>query len=222
MNLTGIIDIGMSMGNPVKHKLIAGVLCLDFINTINGHHSGTSNEYIVHYNDLIVWACHAKIFDQKMADFLLQQSAAHPHTSEHIFHQAIELRERLFKIFSALYYQNPVPQNAIDFLSDIHHKGMQHSNLVQKEDRFKWEWKFDKNMEMVLRPITLSATRLLTSENLKRVRECSGSDCDWYFLDTSRNHQRRWCSMKDCGNRHKMKQRYIRLKESLQKTKIIK
>jgi predicted RNA-binding Zn ribbon-like protein len=207
------------MGNPIKHKLIAGILCLDFMNTINGHHSNTSNEYLNNCNDLILWTTHAGLFDKKETDLLFQQSNRHPKNSAHIFNLAIELREMLFSIFSALYSQKPVSKTAIQFLSDIHHKNILNSNLVQKSGRFKWEWKFNIAMEMVLWPITLSATRLLTSENLKWVRECSGLDCDWYFLDTSRNHQRRWCSMEDCGNRHKMKQRYIRRKKSLKKLK---
>jgi len=208
------------MGNPIKHRLIAGVLCLDFMNTINGHHSNISNEYLNTCSDLILWACHVGLLDKKETDLLFQQSIRHPKNSKHIFHLAIELRKMLFTIFSAFYSQKPAPKTAIQFLTDIHHKNMQNSNLVQESDRFKWEWKFNINMEMVLWPITLSATKLLTSENLKWVRECSGLDCDWYFLDTSRNHQRRWCSMEACGNRHKMKQRYIRRKKSLQKIKI--
>ena len=208
------------MGGPVKHKLIGGALCLDFINTVNGHNRSTSNEYILNYYDLILWARHSKMYDQNVTDSLIQESIHYPKKSEQIFHQAIELRETLFSIFSSLYYQKPVPKYAMKFLTDIHHKGLKSSYLTQKRDCFKWEQKSDNNSEVVLWSITLSATRLLTSESLKWVRECSGSDCDWYFIDTSRNHQRRWCSMEDCGNRHKMKQRYIRRKKSLHNTKI--
>jgi len=28
-------------------------------------------------------------------------------------------------------------------------------------------------------------------------------ECRWLFLDTSKNHTRRWCDMKVCGNRIK-------------------
>jgi predicted RNA-binding Zn ribbon-like protein len=32
------------------------------------------------------------------------------------------------------------------------------------------------------------------------------------FLDTSRNRSRRWCDMKDCGNRAKVKRHYQKSK----------
>ncbi len=36
----------------------------------------------------------------------------------------------------------------------------------------------------------------------ERLRSCPR--CDWLFLDTSRGGQRRWCSMRVCGNREKV------------------
>jgi predicted RNA-binding Zn ribbon-like protein len=45
------------------------------------------------------------------------------------------------------------------------------------------------------------------------VRECSGDTCGWLFVDTSRNHSRRWCDMEDCGNRAKARRHYLRRKQ---------
>ena len=36
-----------------------------------------------------------------------------------------------------------------------------------------------------------------------RVKACPRDDCQWAFLDQSRNRSRRWCSMEVCGNREK-------------------
>jgi predicted RNA-binding Zn ribbon-like protein len=38
---------------------------------------------------------------------------------------------------------------------------------------------------------------------MARVRTCGVDTCRWLFLDTSKNHTRRWCNMKVCGNRVK-------------------
>lgn len=59
-------------------------------------------------------------------------------------------------------------------------------------------------------PIVYSAAKLLASSGLDRVRQCAGDDCGWLFLDTSRNHSRRWCDMADCGNRAKARRHYRR------------
>ncbi|MEW6230587.1 MAG: CGNR zinc finger domain-containing protein [Bacillota bacterium] len=36
-----------------------------------------------------------------------------------------------------------------------------------------------------------------------------------WFLDTTRNHSRRWCSMRDCGNRVKVRRFYNRKRAAL-------
>ena len=58
--------------------------------------------------------------------------------------------------------------------------------------------------------IARSAVELLTSDEVRRVKQCDR--CDWLFLDRSRNQKRRWCSMSACGNRVKMSRRYARTK----------
>jgi predicted RNA-binding Zn ribbon-like protein len=46
-----------------------------------------------------------------------------------------------------------------------------------------------------------------------RLRTCSDPDCDWLFIDRSRNHSRQWCDMGTCGSRAKMS-RYRRRKRA--------
>jgi predicted RNA-binding Zn ribbon-like protein len=43
-----------------------------------------------------------------------------------------------------------------------------------------------------------------------RIRQCAHPRCVLWFLDTSRNGSRRWCSMAGCGNRAKALQHYRR------------
>jgi predicted RNA-binding Zn ribbon-like protein len=57
-----------------------------------------------------------------------------------------------------------------------------------------------------------AAANLLTSPDCLRVRECSEKTCRWLFLDQSKNHSRRWCDMKLCGNRAKARRFYARLR----------
>lgn len=44
----------------------------------------------------------------------------------------------------------------------------------------------------------------------QRVRRCGNPACVLYFLDTSKNGSRRWCSMATCGNREKARRSYRR------------
>ncbi|WP_422121526.1 CGNR zinc finger domain-containing protein [Providencia huaxiensis] len=39
---------------------------------------------------------------------------------------------------------------------------------------------------------------------MQYIRQCEASDCVLYFLDLTKSHRRRWCSMSTCGNRMKV------------------
>jgi predicted RNA-binding Zn ribbon-like protein len=59
--------------------------------------------------------------------------------------------------------------------------------------------------------VACAVADLLTSPRLARVGRCEGvGDCGWLFLDTTKNKSRRWCSMKACGSRAKMRRYYER------------
>ncbi len=55
-----------------------------------------------------------------------------------------------------------------------------------------------------------SALALLPEENHRRIRICP--NCNWLFLDRSRNASRLWCDMAVCGNRQKARRHYQRSK----------
>src|SRR5258706_15217068 len=102
-------------------------------------------------------------------------------------------------------------QGAMDrFNTNIQGTAMR-SRLVQGEGGL--EWRFDDltcSFNAMLWPIARAAAELLASPDLAGVRACSSSSCQWLFLDTSKNHHRRWCSMKECGNRAKVRKFYAR------------
>jgi len=58
------------------------------------------------------------------------------------------------------------------------------------------------------RPVTylaLAVGELLHRPDLSALRRCDGEGCGWLFLDTTRNHSRRWCAPDDCGNRTRVR-----------------
>jgi predicted RNA-binding Zn ribbon-like protein len=58
--------------------------------------------------------------------------------------------------------------------------------------------------------LAVSALSLLAGETMKRIRICP--NCNWLFLDRSRNSSRLWCDMAVCGNRRKASRHYKRRK----------
>ncbi|TVL93586.1 ABATE domain-containing protein [Streptomyces sp. SAJ15] len=57
----------------------------------------------------------------------------------------------------------------------------------------------------VLSTVARDAVELFSGPHAHRIRECGADDCYLLFVDTSRPGQRRWCSMRRCGNRHKVR-----------------
>lgn len=58
--------------------------------------------------------------------------------------------------------------------------------------------------------LAASALSLLAGDSWRKVRICR--NCNWLFLDRSRNASRLWCDMSVCGNRSKARRHYERRK----------
>lgn len=51
--------------------------------------------------------------------------------------------------------------------------------------------------------LLLAIERVQALGGWARLKACPAEDCQWAFIDTSRNRSRTWCSMEVCGNRSK-------------------
>ena len=62
----------------------------------------------------------------------------------------------------------------------------------------RWE-----SPDELLYPVVEAAADLVCSVDFRLIRACEGSVCSLLFLDRTKAHGRRWCSMAVCGNRAK-------------------
>ncbi len=51
--------------------------------------------------------------------------------------------------------------------------------------------------------LLLAIERVQALGGWARLKACPAEDCQWAFIDSSRNRSRTWCSMEVCGNRSK-------------------
>ncbi len=186
-----------------KHHLIGNALCLDFANTLYGHNGTPLHEYLYSYRDLVVWSRRAGILDARHAEKLIHLGERQPDQARCVFQQAIALRETIFRIFAALANGRAPKSLDIGMLNAARSEALTHSTINRTTDGFVLDWNDETALDSMLWEIAISAGDLLTSERANLVRECNGDTCDWLFVDTSRNHMRRWCSMRICGNRAK-------------------
>jgi predicted RNA-binding Zn ribbon-like protein len=205
---------GVAQRQALRFELIAGALCLDFINTLDDRFSSEPKELLKSYIDLARFAEDTGILDPAQVDRLFERSQRSPEAAQRALSAAIDLREAMNAVFWALVQKKPVPLGALTTLNQFVQAAAQHSQLVQANSSF--EWRFDDlpgDFESPLWPIARSAADLLASDQLPFVRACASKTCLWLFLDTSKNHRRRWCDMTKCGNRAKFQRFYRRQKK---------
>jgi predicted RNA-binding Zn ribbon-like protein len=106
--------------------------------------------------------------------------------------------------------RHPAPPAALARLNADAQSAAEHLRLVQVDDHFEWRFDEVSGFEGILWPLARSAAELLASDQLPLVRACQAKECEWFFLDTSKNHRRRWCDMTKCGNRAKVRRFYAR------------
>ena len=190
--------------NAGNLKLLGGRLCLDFVNTLDWRGTDTPQEFLITFQDLVCWSHHVGICSQLESDQLCQVAERSNAEAGVVLKRALKLREVIYRLFTtSIAHQGPVAEDLAVFNKELG-RLMKASQIIRIKDGYAWESAGDKmKLDWVLNPIIHSAAEILVSDELKKVKKCADPACGWLFIDVSRNQSRRWCDMKDCGNRAK-------------------
>jgi predicted RNA-binding Zn ribbon-like protein len=192
-------------------ELLGGRLCLDFANTVDWRGRESPQEYLYTCHDLIAWGRHVGLIKNREAQVLRQQAEKSPSEAERVLSRAVELRETIYRLFSSTAEGVSASSKDLSSFNKYLSHTMRQSRILETKDGLTWDSEGSKDkLDWILNPIVRSAADLLVSEDLKRVKRCADFSCGWLFLDNSRNQSRRWCDMKDCGNRAKASRFYKR------------
>jgi predicted RNA-binding Zn ribbon-like protein len=196
---------------PPRFDLIGGNVSLDFVNTLDDRHI-KPKELLETYADLARFGEDTGLLQPSQVDRLYERSYADPEHAQQALLWGRELREAVHDVFWAIMNKRTVPPLALARLNNYLQAAAGHMRLVPVKGGFGWEFDDLLDFDSVLWPIARSAAHLLASDQLAYVRACSSKACEWFFLDTSKNHHRRWCDMTRCGNRAKVRRFYARQK----------
>jgi predicted RNA-binding Zn ribbon-like protein len=198
-----------------QYNTKTGWLCLDFANTVDWHASSHPVESIMNYFDLLEWSKQAGIVSDEVTNVLKRKAKEKTAEAQTILHEARELREAIYQIFSDTIRQHPAKQTDLNILNKAIAEMSSHLRLTHYDSGFSWNWDYNtESLDSILWPIVKSAVDLMTSEALQRVGQCADEQgCGWLFWDSSRNRSRRWCDMRDCGNRAKVRRYYQKSKK---------
>ena len=201
-------------GNSWVFELMGGRLSLDFTNTVSGMRVVAPVERLNSYADLVSWGRQVGALDAAQARRLLAEAERDPGAAARALAEAITFREALFRAFRAVAENGAPAAEDLDSLNRVLSRARARERLLCRGGRCALAWPADDaSLDRMLWPVARSAAEVLTSAEVSRVRICEATatdGCGWLFLDETRNRSRRWCSMKDCGNRAKARRHYRR------------
>jgi predicted RNA-binding Zn ribbon-like protein len=180
-------------------QLLAEHPALDFVNTLDWRFREEGAEELLNsYADLVGFAEQSTLLSAAQARRLSRADGTRA------LRPAVDLRETLAEVFYASVDGRSPTHSALAKLERFFGDARSRQKLLWDKPQLRWSLPETENgAELPLWLLSLSACELMTSEAMRLVHACDNPECRWLFLDTSRNHTRRWCDMKVCGNRMK-------------------
>jgi predicted RNA-binding Zn ribbon-like protein len=179
--------------------------CLEYTHSVGWAERDRSDDELTSYEALLAWAEREGLLERAERERLGRAAEARPDEAARVLARAVELREVIYRIFSAVGRDEAPAESDVQALNALLPEANRWRGIVRVGSDFEWGWLegSDCLLDRVLWPIIYSAAQLLTWSELSRVKLCRAHDCGWLFVDSSRNRSRRWCDMSDCGNRAK-------------------
>ena len=113
----------------------------------------------------------------------------------------------MYAILAATHSGKTMPKNSLEAIaSDVRRAHASRALIAAATtNAVTHDWIAPSSPEIPLHACALAIESLLVLADHSRIRKCGASDCEVYFIDTSKAHRRQWCSMQNCGNREKQR-----------------
>lgn len=195
-----------STQHPLERwPLRGGVPCLDLANTEAYRGTGHEMDLLQSYDMLVAWSLAAGVLQPSEAGPLLLAATHDPEAAANLLARARELRAAIYVVMQSVAHRTEPPVATLATLNAFLAESQVHNQIVRNNEGFEARFRPEDDMALPIWRLTDSAARLLLSPERDRVRECPGHECGWLFLDTTKNHSRRWCDSADCGNKARVR-----------------
>jgi len=185
--------------HPVQElNFVAGHAALDFVNTAEERGHPQAGDALRSAADLRLWG-------QRYGLLADPAGPGGPDRAE--LRRATEARELLYALFFARVHGRPAPPGGLDRLARLAGDAYRAARLRPGEDgTVRWQWD-PGDLATVRHVAVTSAVDLLQTMATPRLKQCPGDHCGWFFLDTTKRGNRRWCQMSECGQEAKDERR---------------
>jgi predicted RNA-binding Zn ribbon-like protein len=177
---------------------------LDLVNTLDERPFPSPIENLATYGDLLRFVELAKLVEPAVAKRLRNLSGP---ACSRAAKRARELREHLHDVLAAAHSGRPAPETPLEAIAAAIRAAHAARALVASPSPAlaNHRWFHPVAPDVPLHACAVEVEHLLVAVDRRRIRKCGASDCDVYYVDTSKGHRRQWCSMKACGNREKQR-----------------
>lgn len=182
---------------------IGGHPLIDFVNT-EIMRGGQRIDLLANNADIAAWLLDVGLVTEAVFQF-------NWHDDPTLMAHVCTFRQQMREMLATIVAEQPVAEKTVEAINEWLNHWQGQPKLISLDDAFKttFDFVFTKT-EQILARLAAEAADFLTTADLSYVKRCGNDECIRYFLDTSKNHSRRWCSMEGCGNRMKARAHYAR------------
>lgn len=193
-----------------QFQLVAGHLALDFANTLDFRYvPGRTIDLLSSYERLLTFFKESGVITPRQMHKLLANTSQSD--ARRTLKRAVELRETIYFLFLSVVRYRRADDMRLRILNRFLEEARVPDTVIrQSHSLVRTHRDLAMTPDGPLWPVISAAADLLTSPDCRLVRECCEDTCRWLFLDHSKNHSRRWCDMRVCGNRVKARRFYRR------------
>jgi len=178
---------------------IAGHVALDFVNTAEERGHPDSGDVLRAPADLVLWG--------RRYDLLARSIRSSDDRGE--LRRAIAARELLYDLLSDRVHDRDASGADLQRLASLAAEAYRAAILEPASDgQLAWRWSAFE-LATIRHVAVTAAVDLLSSQSLAALKQCPGDHCGWFFLDTTKRGNRRWCSMSECGQDAKNARRRV-------------
>jgi len=188
---------------PFDH--VGGHPLIDFVNT-KMTPGGKLVDQLTSNGDVVAWMVDVGMIEADAIQFSTSDAP-------NLLDEVRTFRQQMRDMLVAIVAEQPVAEETIGVINAqlVHWQGT--PQLIKTDGVYNrpFTYKLTEPAQL-LALLAYTAAQFVTDVDFRYVKHCNNATCTRYFLDTSRNHSRRWCSMEGCGNRNKANKHYARKK----------
>lgn len=193
------------MGDVRRMELVGGHVALDFVNTLGGPPDRGDDEYLFEYLDLLTWLVRAGLLPPGRHRDIRQIAEEASVEAARVFEDVRRLRGSVDHILRCRLSAETAEDVHLNVVRSAYAQAVQHATMEEHAGSYRLSWNTTDTptLRWPLWVIAAACLDLLAGGPFELLRRCE--HCRWIFLDHSRNHTRRWCSMNSCGAIIKMR-----------------